>query len=480
VATTNKDEFLSDETGNRRFWIIPVKKRINTKLLRQERDAIWAAAVLAYKSGEQWWLDYEDEEKAETIAGEFQTSDPWMDTITNYTEYREWLLMGDLLNHLQVDLSRQERSHQMRVASILKLLGWQKNFRTVGGKRCRVWCKPEPAPEPDPKPDPEPETEPETEPDSESGTTTNTAKRGVDHEDGAEVVQAQIQSQQELENQTQQVDQHKLPLTPKKDIFGPTQTAGTINADSPDEKSDSLGEKLEQVDRTHPTHTQQGFQTDQPENSQVDQQKTEAEAQAEAQEKEEAELIDFIRFAIAENDSQFATEIQVILRDVCGKGAADRQKVWDALTEAEKVAFTALLGQPTSPTPPTEPIEQSGQVITTESAELNQPQSVTDALTDAPTDAPAEVVGEPPPPIEQIEQIDAEKMREIALIWWDEFYPEQMQSLISQLYAWKAPGTKYSQEAIDCWLNTQDEIVKERISGIIEAKNGQRVDQNNH
>lgn len=393
--------------------------------------------------------------------------------------------MGHLLNHLQVDLSRQERSHQIRVASILKLLGWQKNFRTVAGKRCRVWCKPEP----DPEPDPEPEREPEPEPDSESGTTTNTEKRGVDHEDGAEDVQAEIQSQQELENQTQQVDQHELPKTQKKDIFAQTETAGTINADlsqnsefRPDEKSDSLGEKLEQVDRTHPTLTQQGFQTDQPENSQVEQQKTEALARAEAQEKEEAELIDFIRYAIAENDSQFAKEIQVILRDVCGKGAAYRQKVWDALTEGEKVAFTALLSQPTSPTTPTQPIEptesieQTGQVITTEATELNQPQRVTDA----PTDTPADVVGEPlPPPIEQIEQIDAEKMRGIALIWWDEFYPEQMQSLISQLYGWKAPRTKYSQEAIDCWLNTQDEIVKERISEIIEAKNRQRVDKNN-
>ncbi|MEG4596022.1 virulence-associated E family protein [Microcoleus sp. F8_C2] len=473
VATTNKDEFLSDETGNRRFWIIPVKKRINTKLLRQERDAIWAAAVLAYKSGEQWWLDYEDEEKAETIAGEFQTSDPWMDTITNYTEYREWLLMGDLLNHLQVDLSRQERSHQMRVASILKLLGWQKNFRTVAGKRCRVWCKPEP--------DREPEREPEPEPDSESGSTTNTQNRGVDQEDGAEDVQAEIQSQQELENQTQQVDQHELPKTQKKDIFAQTETAGTINADlsqnsefRPDEKSDSFGEKLEQVDRTNQPQSPQAFQSDQPENSQVDQQKTEALAGAEVQEKEEAELIDFIRYAIAENDSQFAKDIQVILKEVCTVGAADRQKVWDALTEAEKVAFTALLGQPTSPTTPTEPIEQSGQVITTQATEPTEP------VTDAPTDTPADVVGEPPPPpIEQIEQIDAEKMREIALIWWDEFYPEQMQSLISQMYAWKAPGTKYSQEAIDCWLKTQDEIVKERITEIIEAKNGQRVDENN-
>jgi predicted P-loop ATPase len=46
--------------------------------LAKERDAIWAAAVSAYKSGEQWWLDYEDEIEAETIAEEFQTSDPWL------------------------------------------------------------------------------------------------------------------------------------------------------------------------------------------------------------------------------------------------------------------------------------------------------------------------------------------------------------------------------------------------------------------
>jgi predicted P-loop ATPase len=104
VATTNKDEFLSDETGNRRFWIIPVQKRINVKLLAKERDAIWAAAVSAYKSGEQWWLDYEAEIEAETIAEEFQTSDPWLEPIVSFTQHREWVLLSDLLNHLQVEV----------------------------------------------------------------------------------------------------------------------------------------------------------------------------------------------------------------------------------------------------------------------------------------------------------------------------------------------------------------------------------------
>jgi predicted P-loop ATPase len=407
VATTKKDEFLSDETGNRRFWIIPVKKRIDTKMLRQERDAIWAAAVLAYKSGEQWWLDYEDEEKAETLAGEFRTSDPWMDTITNYTEYREWLLMGDLLNHLQVDLSRQERSHQMRVASILKLLGWQKNFRTVAGKRCRVWCKPEP----------------DRESDSESGTTINTEKRGVDHEDGAEDVQAEIQSQQELENQTQQVDQHELPKTPKKDIFSKTETAGVINADlspnsefRPDENSDSLGEKVEQVDRTNQPQSQQAFQSDRPDNCEVDRpEETEPETEAEA---EEAELIGFIRYAIAENDSQFAKEIQVILRDVCSAGAADRQTVWASLTEAEKSAFTALLSTPESTPATSEPEPTPTPEPTSEPTPVPAPATPTSKST-----AESAIESAATPRAEQVSEEDAEKLRDIALIWWPEYYP---------------------------------------------------------
>lgn len=151
VATTNKDEFLSDETGNRRFWIIPVQKRIDTKLLASERDAIWAAAVAAYKAGESWWLDYEEELNAETIAQEFQTTDPWLNAIVDYIKNREFVILSDILNQLQIDLGRQEKSHQMRVAGILKVLGWEKNFKVIGGKRCRVWMQ---AQVPDPPLDP--------------------------------------------------------------------------------------------------------------------------------------------------------------------------------------------------------------------------------------------------------------------------------------------------------------------------------------
>ena len=344
----------------------------------------------------------------------------------------------------------------MRVTGILKVLGWQKNFRMIAGKRVRVWCKQMP------------------------DLPTNTPNMGVDHEVDAEVVQAGIQSQQELENQTQQVDQPEQPTTTKKDIFSLTDTGIDTGIVGKAETSDSFGEKLDQVDRTNPTHTPQDFQTDQPDNCEVDPiQKTRLEA---TDSSTNAELVAFICIAIAQNNSQFAIDIQVILRDACSNGPGDRQKVWDALTEAEKIAFTTLLSIPTPPTPPTPPIPTSEPI----SEPTSEPISTTPATpepipgTPEPTSPPAaesatesatESAATPRAQQEVISEEDAEKLRDIALIWWMEFYPDRMQSLVSQMYAWKAPGTKYEVATINQWLEGEDELVRDRINQLISLKN---------
>jgi predicted P-loop ATPase len=80
-VATNQQEFLNDPTGSRRFWIIPTgSKPIDIETLRRERDAIWAAAVQAYKDGAQWWLTPDEHSQSETLNLEYQ-SDPWMDII---------------------------------------------------------------------------------------------------------------------------------------------------------------------------------------------------------------------------------------------------------------------------------------------------------------------------------------------------------------------------------------------------------------
>ena len=49
-GTTNKPDCLVDVTGNRRFWVVPVAKVIDTDWIAENRDRIWAAAMCAYLS----------------------------------------------------------------------------------------------------------------------------------------------------------------------------------------------------------------------------------------------------------------------------------------------------------------------------------------------------------------------------------------------------------------------------------------------
>ena len=52
-----------------------------------------------------------------------------------------------------------------------------------------------------------------------------------------------------------------------------------------------------------------------------------------------------------------------------------------------------------------------------------------------------------------------------------EFYPDRIQSLVSQMYAWKSPGTKYEVATINQGLEGEDDLVRDRINQLISLKN---------
>jgi len=146
VGTTNQDEFLSDSTGNRRFWVIPVEQPIDLECLKRDRDLIWGAAVAVYRHGEQWWLTDREEQQAHKLIENYLTGDPWQSRIEAHLI--EWRLnkvtATEILNNcLEIEPSRQSRSDMMRVADCLKLLGWQHTRQTYQGKRRRVWVEPD-------------------------------------------------------------------------------------------------------------------------------------------------------------------------------------------------------------------------------------------------------------------------------------------------------------------------------------------------
>ena len=372
-------------------------------MLKKERDAIWAAAMLAYKSGEEPCLDYENEETAEQVAQEFQSSDPWEDVIENFIEHREYIRLSDLLTHLQVDLSRQERSHQMRCSVILKKFGWEREFRSISSKRVRVWCKTEPEPEPVSLPLELAESDPEFEVVSERSRRVDSIP--VEAADQPQVLKTPLKREVDHE-----VDQ--------------------ILAQQGDQPSDRP-QNLEPFSK-----------------NEVDQQPQ--------QDREIAELVEYIRLAIEAGNRETALDIQTMLKEVCSKGAADRQKVWNSLTADEKTAFNGLISP--DPTPEsTMPTAERTAEPTVETVETVETATIAGAIAE-------------PNKSEGINEEDAEKLREIASIWWDEYYPEQLQNLLTQMYGWKAPGAKYQREVIVNWLTGETAEVRDRINLLIAEK----------
>lgn len=144
VGSTNRDSgFLVDETGNRRFWVIPVTctlaKPIDVPNLLLERDAIWAAAVHAHRNGETNDLALEHQQAVEQENQSYLVSNPWQSAVEGYLARRvsiEPLTTEEiLLQAIQKPLERQTRGDQMQVASILKDLGWVRQRESVGRRR---------------------------------------------------------------------------------------------------------------------------------------------------------------------------------------------------------------------------------------------------------------------------------------------------------------------------------------------------------
>ena len=144
VGSTNEEHFLADPTGNRRYWVIPVSKKIDIPTLKKERDRIWAAAVALYKSGEQWWLTDEEEVLAAQDVSQYEEIHPWTYSIQDYIfNLKEVSTREILTNALDIPTSKHTNAGQKRASTILKKLGWEqtKNAVVYKNRRTRVWKK---------------------------------------------------------------------------------------------------------------------------------------------------------------------------------------------------------------------------------------------------------------------------------------------------------------------------------------------------
>lgn len=181
AGTINQGEFLKDETGNRRFWIVECgTPEIDVKRLAGVRAQLFAEAVARYrksvaarergdKDGEErygWWLSRADEELAKAVQEENLTVGAYDELVGAWLE-SDSRLPGSMLAEAETigdvryvtaelvvqhamgrEKGRWTMSEVLAVTAAMKRAGWRaKRLRTPGegraGRVRRLWSRPE-------------------------------------------------------------------------------------------------------------------------------------------------------------------------------------------------------------------------------------------------------------------------------------------------------------------------------------------------
>jgi predicted P-loop ATPase len=167
VGTTNSDEYLQSQTGNRRFWPLAVTKIIDIEALKRDRLLLLGEAAKYESAGESITLDENLWPKAAAEQEKRRTKHPWESVVANLREWidtnergpdgkreqvqiifrednKELVASADLLTHvLRIPIGQQEARHSMMLAAIMKRAGWERtsNKITIGGQQVRGYFR---------------------------------------------------------------------------------------------------------------------------------------------------------------------------------------------------------------------------------------------------------------------------------------------------------------------------------------------------
>lgn len=142
IGTTNSHVYLTDITGNRRFWPIRIEG-FDVAWIRNNRDQLWAEALHQVTSGASIRLDPSLYEHAAVQQERRRSGDPWEMVLGAAFDGPSYRIAADeIFEILGVPIERQDDAKLKRISSILQQMG----FRTMTvtnrkGKTVRGWGK---------------------------------------------------------------------------------------------------------------------------------------------------------------------------------------------------------------------------------------------------------------------------------------------------------------------------------------------------
>lgn len=158
VGTSNADEFLADETGNRRWLPIRVTKADIDGIAR-DREQLWAEARELFKAG---GIQYQAAHRLGQLEhAAYMITDAWADAIEEWLELPvddldgggmvdgepertnrqggPYRVLDVARGALALDPRTLRKADEMRIGKILRASGWVRQCIRIGGKPMKVW-----------------------------------------------------------------------------------------------------------------------------------------------------------------------------------------------------------------------------------------------------------------------------------------------------------------------------------------------------
>jgi predicted P-loop ATPase len=133
AGTTNRSDYLTDDTGARRYWPVAIGA-IDIDALARDRDQLWGETVQLYRDDVPWWLSDEAEADAAREASLRTEDDPWTSKVLHWVQGRTEVSTKEVLvDPLQVIEGQATKADAMRVAGILQRHGWRREGKFSSG-----------------------------------------------------------------------------------------------------------------------------------------------------------------------------------------------------------------------------------------------------------------------------------------------------------------------------------------------------------
>jgi predicted P-loop ATPase len=145
--------YLEDTTGNRRWWPVEVGAKIDFAGVSRDRNQLFAEALYKLEKGESIFMDTLNlEDDARAVVASRQTEDPWTERIDAWlhdpipgagsAKGREFVTARDVILDALGGTDKQiARRDVVRVANVMRHLGWESVLKWKEGRPVRGYSR---------------------------------------------------------------------------------------------------------------------------------------------------------------------------------------------------------------------------------------------------------------------------------------------------------------------------------------------------